>query len=135
MLFPSTRPTSAEACSAAMPVSIGNGHSAESSGLRSTTAGPTSTRRNAPPLIYPAIRPAISTRTLTARLDSLASARARFGYLLSPDVLLYGTGGAAWAHTRLTDTITFHDVNDNTNLVVTSRASANPFGWVAGAGA
>jgi outer membrane immunogenic protein len=77
----------------------------------------------------------IDSRTLTTKLDSLASARARFGYLLSPDVLLYGTGGAAWAHTRLIDTITFHDVKDNTNLVFTGRASANPFGWVAGAGA
>jgi opacity protein-like surface antigen len=77
----------------------------------------------------------VDSRTLTARLDSLASARARFGYLLSPEFLLYGTGGAAWAHTRFTDTTTFHDVHDNTSLVLTSRASANPFGWVAGAGA
>jgi opacity protein-like surface antigen len=72
-------------------------------------------------------------RTLTAKLDSLASARARVGFLVGSEFLLYGTGGAAWGHTKFTDTIAI-DVQDGGSAHI-SRASANHFGWVAGAGA
>jgi outer membrane immunogenic protein len=81
------------------------------------------------------------TRKLSAKIDALASARARLGVLLVPDFLLYGTGGVAWGHTnadmsfrdtfRLSDgktTITLLDDNEAT------QAGANHFGWVAGAG-
>jgi len=72
-------------------------------------------------------------RTLTAKLDSLASVRTRVGVLLGSEFLLYGTGGPAWGHTKFTDTIMFQ-VHDGGNVFV-SRASASHFGWVAGAGA
>src|SRR5215470_7698811 len=75
----------------------------------------------------------VDARTLTARLDSLASARARVGFLLGPDFLLYGTGGAAWGHTSFTNTIALHGLESDRSVV--SRASANHFGWVVGAGA
>jgi opacity protein-like surface antigen len=88
--------------------------------------------RQAPSVAFP---DHVDTHALTAKLDGLASARARVGYLLGPELLLYGTGGAAWGHTRFTDTTTFHDVHDDTNLIFASRASANHFGWVAGVGA
>jgi len=71
--------------------------------------------------------PPPTTRTLQSRLDSLASARARVGFLVSPEFLLYGTGGAAWGHTKFSDTF----VSDEVSV---ARASANHFGWVAGAG-
>src|SRR5262245_12595827 len=48
------------------------------------------------------------TRTLQSKLDGLASARARVGFLVGPEFLLYGTGGAAWGHTKFTDTFTDH---------------------------
>jgi outer membrane immunogenic protein len=35
--------------------------------------------------------------TLSTKLDSLASIRARAGYLVTPNLLFYGTGGFAWA--------------------------------------
>jgi outer membrane immunogenic protein len=74
----------------------------------------------------------IDTRTLQSRLDSLASARARAGFLIGPNFLLYGTGGAAWGHTKFTDTLLqLAPAFDN---LYASRASANHFGWVAGAG-
>jgi outer membrane immunogenic protein len=79
---------------------------------------------------------AIDTRTLRSKLDSLASARARVGFLVGPDFLLYGTGGVAWGHTTFTDIAQFRDVDRaggfTSNFV--SRAGANHFGWVAGAG-
>ncbi|HEY6258139.1 MAG TPA: hypothetical protein VIY51_20350 [Xanthobacteraceae bacterium] len=39
----------------------------------------------------------VENATQTDKLDWLGSARARIGYLVFPDVLLYGTGGPAWA--------------------------------------
>src|SRR5262249_25775289 len=77
----------------------------------------------------------IETRTLTSKLDSLASAPARVGFLVGPEFLLYGTGGAAWGHTRFTDTLVRVFQNDSSERVFVNRASANHFGWVAGAGA
>jgi len=44
--------------------------------------------------------PGIDTSSLGVGWD--ASARARLGYLVSPNLLLYATGGAAWQHVRVT---------------------------------
>src|SRR5262249_8287336 len=78
----------------------------------------------------------IDRRRLTAKLDSLASARARVGVLVGPEFLLYGTGGAAWGHTKFTDTVEEVFLSgDAAARVAVSRANANHFGWVAGAGA
>jgi outer membrane immunogenic protein len=63
-------------------------------------------------------------------IDWLASLRARLGYLVTPTIMLYGTGGLAWA-----------DVNYSATAQITSSAVANSSfdsirsGWVAGAGA
>ena len=69
--------------------------------------------------------------TLTDKFDLLGSARARLGYLVWPDVLLYGTGGPAWTRlVRSTETITV-------GLDPFATSSSNPswrFGWVAGLG-
>jgi len=82
----------------------------------------------------------IDTRSLTSKLDSLASARARAGFLIGPDFLLYGTGGAAWGRTKFTDTFDSQSLAPTSpsglvESVSVSRASTNHFGWVAGAGA
>jgi opacity protein-like surface antigen len=77
----------------------------------------------------------IDTRTLQSKLDGLASTRARVGLLVGPEFLLYGTGGAAWGHTKFTDTILRQFLQDSISQNFVSRASANHFGWVAGAGA
>lgn len=50
-----------------------------------------------------AIPPAVvfppSFTTMSSRLDWVTSVRARFGYLVTPNLLAYATGGMAWAKT------------------------------------
>jgi len=75
--------------------------------------------------------PGTRTVTQTDKFDLLGSARARLGYLVWPDVLLYGTGGLAW--TRLVRTEEDIEVGAEPE----SFSSSNPswrFGWVAGLG-
>ena len=72
--------------------------------------------------------------TQTDKFDLLGSARARLGYLVWPNVLLYGTGGLAW--TRLEQTATSH-LGANFFTADTTTITTMPswrFGWVAGAG-
>jgi outer membrane immunogenic protein len=61
------------------------------------------------------------------KFDLLGSARARLGYLVRPDILIYGTGGLAW--TRYVQTLT----NQNDTLTINSMPSWRA-GWVAGVG-
>jgi len=67
-------------------------------------------------------------RTDTDKFDTLASARARLGYLVWPDVLFYGTGGLAW--TRLNQS----SVTVDTSFASGSSTPSWEFGWVAGGG-
>jgi outer membrane immunogenic protein len=62
----------------------------------------------------------------TVKFDELATARARLGYTVLPNWLVYGTAGAAWGHSS--DTFSFPLVGFSTT------ANANNFGWTAGAG-
>jgi opacity protein-like surface antigen len=64
----------------------------------------------------------------TDKFDLLGSARARLGYLVSPDLWLYGTGGLAW--TRFEQTV----MNQNLNGTIITATPSWRFGWVAGAG-
>jgi len=66
------------------------------------------------------------------KVEELASARGRLGYLILPNWLLYGTAGIGWAHTRSTMTVTA--IFPETVAVASQTSFANEFGWVAGAG-
>jgi opacity protein-like surface antigen len=68
------------------------------------------------------------TGARTDKFDLLGSARARLGYLVSPDLWLYGTGGLAW--TRFEQTV----MNQNLNGTTITTTPSWRFGWVAGAG-
>jgi outer membrane immunogenic protein len=69
--------------------------------------------------------------TKAVKLDLLGSARARLGYLVSPDVLLYGTGGLAWTHYQQT----ISSFRDNPgDFIDLSPTATWRYGWVAGAG-
>ena len=54
------------------------------------------------------------------KIDQLASARARVGYVFFPNLLAYGTAGAGWGH--------FH-----ASSAVLGSLNSNEFGWTAGA--
>jgi len=67
--------------------------------------------------------------TVDKKVDELASARGRLGYLIFPNWLLYGTAGIGWGHERITTTANI------ANVVFSSETSElNEFGWVAGVG-
>lgn len=72
------------------------------------------------------------TFTREAKVDELASARGRLGYLIFPNWLLYGTAGFGWGHFRLNATDTFA-IPGFSSFTSTSNFS-NQFGWVAGVG-
>ena len=63
------------------------------------------------------------------KFDELATARARLGYALLPDLLAYGTAGLAWGHS----TLHFKSVS-NDILIFDTDSFADHFGWAAGAG-
>jgi outer membrane immunogenic protein len=49
--------------------------------------------------VVPALAQVTRSVDFHSKIDLLASLRARLGFLVVPQFLLYGTGGAAWAHT------------------------------------
>jgi len=76
------------------------------------------------------------TTSRSLKVDQLASARARVGYTLLPNLLGYGTAGLGWGHESVDETFTHVD-KDSERTTVTSlsgSSAANQFGWVAGAG-
>jgi outer membrane immunogenic protein len=75
--------------------------------------------------------------SISSTTDWIATARARLGVTVA-NVLLYGTGGAAWGHIETTlsqSCLAFGCGISNTKLAATSTASTVKTGWVAGLGA
>ena len=64
------------------------------------------------------------TATLSSKIDALGSARARLGWLWTPNLLAYGTAGVGWARSKVTSTA-------GQDFASSAESS---FGWVAGAG-
>jgi outer membrane immunogenic protein len=60
----------------------------------------------------------------------LATFRGRFGWLVNPSVLLYGTGGLAVANIETTDSVAFADSGTNNTV----SASKTRIGWTVGGG-
>src|SRR5579871_2882227 len=73
--------------------------------------------------------------TTDKKIDALASARGRLGYLIFPNLLLYGTAGIGWGHERINITAS-EFFSPTGTLVAEENATSflNMFGWVAGAG-
>jgi outer membrane immunogenic protein len=74
-----------------------------------------------------------SNGSLSAKLDWLASARNRLGYLVTPNLMVYGTGGVAWGKV---DYAGAASLNDLVGFIYSSNAafSHTEVGWVAGGG-
>jgi opacity protein-like surface antigen len=64
-----------------------------------------------------------------SKIDALASARARAGFLLTDNWLAYGTAGIGWGRSELSIPITINNVP-----FVTFSSKEDQFGWVAGGG-
>jgi len=87
------------------------------------------------PLEEKSVAPVILTETLSlqTKVDALASARARAGFLIGPDFHVYATGGIGWARTKAT--VGFEQCILQQCESASASAVENNFGWVAGAGA
>lgn len=73
-------------------------------------------------------RGGVATLGVADKFDELATARARLGYAVLPNLLAYGTGGAAWGHSTVTGSF------NTPNGSLSADANADNFGWTAGAG-
>jgi outer membrane immunogenic protein len=71
----------------------------------------------------------ISNTSVSDRIRGLGSVRGRAGFLVNNSVLLYGTGGAAWADQRYSGFL-----QPNGPASASYSESSNKTGWVAGAG-
>lgn len=73
------------------------------------------------------------TETLSDNVKYLGTARGRLGYTVTPNWLLYGTGGLAWEHglRNVTGISVFPGVGVQTTI---NESPRDLFGWVAGVG-
>jgi outer membrane immunogenic protein len=74
---------------------------------------------------------AFSSSSLSTKLDWLGSARNRLGYLITPNLMLYGTGGVAWGKIDYAGTASLSFGFIYTANTAFSRTAV---GWTAGAG-
>lgn len=82
----------------------------------------------------PGAVPVVFTASATAKINWLATLRARLGYLVSPDVLLYATGGLALTGLSVSNSYSDNWIYNGGGLGGSSVAS-NAKGWVVGFGA
>ena len=74
------------------------------------------------------------TVTVSSKVDYFGSARARAGFLLTPDWLFYGTAGFGWAHDSATGSATL-TINGTVADAFSNTFFNDHFGWTAGGGA
>jgi opacity protein-like surface antigen len=78
------------------------------------------------------------TAANSGTFDLLGSGRGRLGYLVTPNVLLYGTGGLAWSHfvqsSSIASTSFAPGAAASVGLAASSSTPSWRFGWVAGLG-
>jgi outer membrane immunogenic protein len=67
----------------------------------------------------------------TSNLDSIATIRGRIGYVWAPNILVYFTGGGAWARTSYTSVDAFSGGCPNCGATSFSNTAS---GWVVGGG-
>jgi outer membrane immunogenic protein len=72
--------------------------------------------------------------SIESKIDMLASMRGKIGWSFAPDWLIYGTGGAAWAHVENTITSTETAVLPEITTDPSVSGGTSMFGWAAGAG-
>jgi outer membrane immunogenic protein len=79
----------------------------------------------------------VINQTLEAKIQWFGTVRGRAGFLITPTILLYGTGGLAYGKTSVTDNITITTTgnpNGPTFGATSLSASKTRVGWALGAG-
>jgi outer membrane immunogenic protein len=72
--------------------------------------------------------------TLTQKLNWFGTARGRVGVLVSPTVLLYGTGGLAYGEVETGGSVTGNGLAGTPLIIALPGSSSTRAGWTAGAG-
>jgi outer membrane immunogenic protein len=72
------------------------------------------------------------TYSQSQKLDWLVTARGRLGFLVAPETMIYGTGGLAFGHTNVSQSL--HSSGFAGTFDATSTNSNTNTGWVVGAG-
>jgi len=70
----------------------------------------------------------LSADVFDTKIQSFATAVARLGVTVTPNVLLYAVGGGAWVRDK-------HNITDAATGILEAQASTSRSGWVAGFGA
>ena len=83
---------------------------------------------------YPGPVPVVFTASATAQIEWLATLRARAGYLVSPDVLVFATGGLALANLSVSNAYSDNWIY-NGGGIGGSRSASNARGYAFGGGA
>lgn len=82
---------------------------------------------------YPEKDSVVSWNTET-EIEYFGTARARLGYLLKDNFLVYGTGGLAWAKTQSSIEAVYNAETPDENIAAKGSSENNHIGWTAGAG-
>lgn len=72
---------------------------------------------------------------IKTKLDMFGTVRGRIGALVTPQLLLYGTGGFAWGRTSSSIAVNYLSTPCKGGPCATGEADTNHFGWAAGGGA
>ena len=75
----------------------------------------------------------VLNQSMQARIQWFGTARARAGFLVTPTIMLYGTGGLAYGKTSFTDYISISSTTGISGVTAIS-SSKTRVGWTAGAG-
>ena len=79
------------------------------------------------------------SKRIKSELDYFGTVRGRVGFLASPTLLIYGTGGLAWGRTSSDVAVTMtsydHGISAGSRLTATGSARESHFGWAVGGGA
>jgi outer membrane immunogenic protein len=98
-------------------------------------AGSTSTATRATFTPVPGFADSYTTAVgVSNKLDYFGTLRGRYGYLFTPSLLVYGTGGFAWGGTSTSVGFVASDALGFPTVYGSSRLSTTSVGWTAGGG-
>jgi outer membrane immunogenic protein len=76
------------------------------------------------------------SQSIEAKIEWFGTVRGRVGYLITPTLMLYGTGGLAYGETKVTDNVRQNLIGGGPAFTTTSISnSTTRVGWTLGAGA